>query len=117
MTLAPPPPLRVSVVGHVNTGKTSLIATLARRSDLAVGDGRTTLVVEEITFSSEGAERLVLVDTPGFEMVSEITEELEAARATSVAAGERRDDLELLEQFLRDARTAARRELELDLRA
>ena len=49
-------PLRISVVGHVNTGKTSLISTLARRSDLAVSDGRTTLTVQEITFSSRGEE-------------------------------------------------------------
>jgi len=109
--------LKLAVVGHVNTGKTSLISTLARRSDLELGDGRTTTCVQEIAFQSGSDTLLVLVDTPGFELVSEITLELEQARAAETAAGRRADDYELLQAFLSTARESGRGELELDLRA
>lgn len=107
-------PLRLAVVGHVNTGKTSLIATLARRTDLAIDDGRTTVRVEEIRFSSAGDDLLVLVDTPGFELLSEIRDELKR-RDHEAASGV--DQLDVLEQFVQDARELKRSDFELDLRA
>jgi hypothetical protein len=109
--------LKLAVVGHVNTGKTSLISTLARRSDLELGDGRTTTRVQEVAFRSGGETFLVLVDTPGFELISEITLELEHARSAETEAGRRADDYELLQAFLKRARDEGRQELELDLRA
>lgn len=110
-------PLRVAVVGHVNTGKTSLISTLARRSDLLVGDGRTTLGVQEVEFRSQGETLLVLLDTPGFEMVAEIGDELDRLAAAARATGRRRDDESLVNELVATPAIAARQDLELDLRA
>lgn len=107
-------PLRLAVVGHVNTGKTSLIATLARRDDLAIGDGRTTVGVQEIAFRTEGTPLLVLVDTPGFELAADMLRELDAIRGRP---GARLDDVDALETHVREARASGRADVELDLRA
>jgi len=107
-------PLRVSVVGHVNTGKTSLIATLTRRSDLAIDDGRTTTHVQEITFRVGHEELLTLVDTPGFELLSEITATIERKR---VSGAGQHDDVDAVEAFVAAARTEERPELALDVAA
>lgn len=96
--------LRLSVVGHVNTGKTSLVAALARRSDLEIDDGRTTTAVQPVPVLAGDDGGLVLVDTPGFELASEIRERLEDARARARAEGRTASDLELLRAIIERAR-------------
>ena len=71
MSSAAAVPLQIAVVGHVNTGKTSLIATLSRRTDLAVSDGRTTLGLEEIEFRVGECVLLKLIDTPALATADE----------------------------------------------
>ncbi len=71
--------LKVAVVGHTNTGKTSLIRTLLR--DDRFGDvddaAGTTRRVEKISIFAEDLEVLTLYDTPGFEDASALLQELE----------------------------------------
>ncbi|AEF53325.1 GTP-binding protein HSR1-related protein [Marinomonas posidonica IVIA-Po-181] len=57
------------VVGHANTGKTSLIRTLLRRHDFGeVNDqAGTTRHVESVDIEMAGQNILTLIDTPGFE--------------------------------------------------
>ncbi len=57
------------IVGHANTGKTSLIRTLMRDRRFGEVDNRsgTTRHVEEIPLSVKGETLLRLIDTPGFE--------------------------------------------------
>lgn len=61
--------LRLAVVGHTNTGKTSLLRTLARDPDF--GDVRdspgTTRHVEGLRLLVEGQAMIELFDTPGIE--------------------------------------------------
>lgn len=61
--------LNVAVVGHTNTGKTSLIRTMLRSSDFgAIEDGAgTTRHVEQATISAGEEPILNLHDTPGME--------------------------------------------------
>lgn len=62
-------PIRLLIVGHANTGKTSLIRTLLRSADFGeVADyAGTTRHVEEVSLTINGQEYLTLVDTPGLE--------------------------------------------------
>ena len=64
MTDAP----RFAVVGRVNKGKSSIVATLAEDDSVRV-DPRpgTTTEVREYPVSVDGRPLFVLVDTPGFE--------------------------------------------------
>lgn len=57
------------IVGHANTGKTSLIRTLMRDRSFGEVDNRsgTTRHVEEIQLAVNGQTLLRLIDTPGFE--------------------------------------------------
>ena len=61
--------VRIAVVGHANTGKTSLIRTLLR--DTQFGDvadySGTTRHVEAAQLSVEGEKLIELYDTPGLE--------------------------------------------------
>ena len=61
--------LNVAVVGHTNTGKTSLIRTMLRSTEFgAIEDGAgTTRHVEQATISSGDEPILYLHDTPGLE--------------------------------------------------
>src|SRR5690606_13177729 len=61
--------LRVAVVGHTNTGKTSLLRTLARDAGFgAVSDSAgTTRHVEGLRLMADGSAAVELYDTPGME--------------------------------------------------
>jgi GTPase Era involved in 16S rRNA processing len=76
------PMLKVAVVGHTNTGKTSLLRTLTR--DVTFGEisnrAATTRNVEATTIVIEGAPVLALFDTPGLEDSSGLLEHLDQRR-------------------------------------
>ncbi len=69
-------PVSIAVVGHANTGKTSLIRTLLR--DGGFGDvadyAGTTRHVEAVAIKVDGKERVSLFDTPGLEDSSGLME-------------------------------------------
>ncbi|MGF6147722.1 small GTP-binding protein domain [Kingella potus] len=95
--------LSLAVVGHTNTGKTSLMRTLLR--DAAFGDVQnapsTTRHVERSAVN-DGADTLVLLhDTPGLEDAGGVLDWLETH--TSV----RSDGIERLQQFLTSPAAAA----------
>ena len=71
--------LRIAVVGHANTGKTSLVRTLARNRDFgAVEDrGGTTRQVTTTELRSEGRGLIELYDSPGLENAPELIEWLD----------------------------------------
>lgn len=90
-------PLRIAVVGHTNTGKTSLLRTLTRDAGFGVVSDRpaTTRRVEAAALMIEGEPRVELFDTPGLENSIGLLELLERMR------GELRLDwLETIRQFL-----------------
>ena len=62
-------PLRIAVVGHTNTGKTSLLRTLARDRDFGEVADRpgVTRHVEGVHLMVKGERVLTLYDTPGVE--------------------------------------------------
>lgn len=74
------PVLRVAVVGHTNTGKTSLLRTLTR--DAAFGEvsssPATTRHVEGTVLLVDGAPAVELYDTPGLEDSIGLLEHLDA---------------------------------------
>jgi len=76
--------INVAVVGHTNSGKTSLIRTLLR--DDRFGDiddaAGTTRSVEKSAVFADDVEVLNLFDTPGFEDSSALLQELEALAKT-----------------------------------
>jgi hypothetical protein len=75
--------LKVAVVGHTNTGKTSLLRTLTR--DMSFGDvcdrPGTTRHVEETVLLVDGRPLIELYDTPGLEDSIALLERLEAERS------------------------------------
>lgn len=97
-TIASGEPLKLAVVGHTNTGKTSLLRTLLR--DVYFGEVKneaaTTRHVEQAKLiDSQTGEVLVkLYDTPGLEDASGLMDWLEDNTAS------RRDGIERLQQFL-----------------
>ncbi|KZN13859.1 GTPase/DUF3482 domain-containing protein [Marinomonas sp. TW1] len=62
-------PIKLLVVGHANTGKTSLIRTLLRRHDFGeVADqAGTTRHVESVAITLDNQHIMQVIDTPGFE--------------------------------------------------
>lgn len=76
------PVLKVAVVGHTNTGKTSLLRTLTR--DAAFGDvsnrAATTRNVEATLLTIEGCPAIELFDTPGMEDSSGLLGHLDQRR-------------------------------------
>ena len=96
-----PTPIRVAVVGHTNTGKTSLMRTLLR--DDRFGDIRdtagTTRYVEKSSIFAGDDEVLTLFDTPGFEDSSALLQKLQDL-ATTVQA---RIPADLLRTFIAQA--------------
>ncbi len=76
------PVLRVAVVGHTNSGKTSLLRTLTR--DVTFGEvsnsAATTRNVEATILVIEGAPTVELFDTPGLEDSSGLLEHLDQRR-------------------------------------
>ncbi|QEY23318.1 GTPase/DUF3482 domain-containing protein [Neisseria animalis] len=95
-------PLSLAVVGHTNTGKTSLLRTLLR--DGAFGEVKnapaTTRHVEEAAVSDGGETLVRLYDTPGLEDAGGVLDWLE----TNTSA--REDGIERLHRFL-DSEEAA----------
>lgn len=97
-TIASGEPLKLAVVGHTNTGKTSILRTLLR--DVYFGEVKnaaaTTRHVEraQITDSQSGEVLVSLYDTPGLEDASGLMDWLEDHTAS------RRDGIERLQQFL-----------------
>src|SRR5262245_28654470 len=70
--------LKVAVVGHTNTGKTSLMRTLMRDVNFGEVSDRpaTTRHVEGAALMVEGEKLLELYDTPGLEDSSALLEHL-----------------------------------------
>lgn len=97
-TLATGEALKLAVVGHTNTGKTSILRTLLR--DMYFGEVKneaaTTRHVERaiISDSQTGEALVALYDTPGLEDASGLMDWLEDNTAS------RRDGIERLQQFL-----------------
>ncbi len=97
-TIASGEPLKLAVVGHTNTGKTSILRTLLR--DVYFGEVKneaaTTRHVEraQLTDSQTGEALVTLYDTPGLEDASGLMDWLEDNTAS------RRDGIERLQQFL-----------------
>ena len=100
--------LQVAVVGHTNTGKTSLLRTLLR--DTRFGEVRdapaTTRHVEGAELLVDGVAVLALFDTPGLEDASGILDWLDSQ------PGERHDGARALRRFLESEAAATRFEQE-----
>ena len=84
----------VAVVGHTNTGKTSLLRTLARDARFGEVDDRpgTTREVRSIDLLAEEGPVLQLFDTPGLEDAVALTEHL-APGASAAASARARSSL------------------------
>ena len=89
--------LVVAVVGHTNTGKTSLIRTLSRDASFGEVSNRpaTTRHVEGTVLLVDGEPLIELYDTPGLEDPMGLLEHLESLRG-----GRRCDWIEVIEEFL-----------------
>lgn len=72
-------PVRVAVVGHTNTGKTSLLRTLLRDSEFGEVSNRpsTTRHVEASQLLIDGKHLVTLIDTPGLEDSMGLLDELD----------------------------------------
>ena len=104
-------PLRLAVVGHTNTGKTSLLQTLLRRRDF--GEVRpspgTTRAAEAGEVVDNDGVIAILLDTPGFEESDRLRDAIESTRI------DRRDDPRtLLDRFLASPAAAADDDLGLE---
>ncbi len=90
--------LNVAVVGHTNTGKTSLIRTMLRSSEFGeVADAAgTTRHVEQATISAGDVPILNLHDTPGLEDTHALHAYLKCAGAQSRSAS----PVKILEDFV-----------------
>jgi GTPase SAR1 family protein len=106
------PVLKVAVVGHTNTGKTSLLRTLTRNAAFGQVSNRpaTTRHVEGTSLLVNGVPLIELYDTPGLEDSIGLLEYLD-----KLDGGRRHYGIELIEQFL--ASRAARREFEQEAKA
>jgi len=106
------PVLKVAVVGHTNTGKTSLLRTLTRNAEFGEVSDRpaTTRHVEGAVLLVHGAPLVELYDTPGLEDSIGLLERLDQLRS-----GRQLDWLELIHRFL--ASPAAQGEFEQEAKA
>lgn len=91
------PVLKVAVVGHTNTGKTSLLRTLTRDAGFGEVSNRpaTTRHVEGTSLLVDGRPLVELYDTPGLEDSIGLLEHLDGLRSDRHT-----DWLEVLRQFL-----------------
>lgn len=107
----PPDPLRIAVVGHTNTGKTSLLRTLTRDSHFGEVSSRpsTTRHVEGVSLGIGATPVLSLFDTPGMEDSIALLETLDSQAA---GAGRRLDGPARVQQFLQSPVAAGRFEQE-----
>ena len=90
-------PIRVAVVGHTNTGKTSLLRTLTRDTSFGAIANRpsTTRHVEGAALIIHGQPLIEFYDTPGLEDSIGLLEELESAHQQGAG-----DWLEMIQSFL-----------------
>ncbi|MCY4030350.1 MAG: GTPase/DUF3482 domain-containing protein [Acidobacteria bacterium] len=104
-------PLRLAVVGHTNTGKTSLLQTLLRRRDFGEvsASGGTTRAVEAGEVADDEGSIALLLDTPGFEESDRLRDAIESTRT------DRYDDPRtLLDRFLASPSAADEEDLGLE---
>ena len=110
-----PEPLRIAIVGHTNTGKTSLMRTLTRDvgfGDVSSGPGTTRDVAGARLFA-DGAVRVELFDTPGLEDPIALLERLEAIGDEGGRdRGKRLDAVARIEGFLESPGAGGRFEQE-----
>lgn len=92
-------PLKIAVVGHTNTGKTSLMRTLTRNVSFGEVSDRpaTTRHVEGATLTIQGRPVMELYDTPGLEDSIALLEHLDSLRGQE---RNRRVGLDIVHQFL-----------------
>ncbi|TVQ28206.1 MAG: DUF3482 domain-containing protein [Wenzhouxiangella sp.] len=92
------PLLRIAVVGHTNTGKTSLVRTLShqRRFGTVADRGGTTRQVSAVRLGTAAEALVELYDSPGLENAPQLIETLDAL------PGERHDGPTRIAQFLAD---------------
>lgn len=92
-----PPVLKVAVVGHTNTGKTSLLRTLTQNAAFGEVSDRpaTTRHVEETDLLVDGEPLVELYDTPGLEDSIGLLEHLDGLRP-----GRETDWIDVIRDFL-----------------
>lgn len=90
--------LNVAVVGHTNTGKTSLIRTMLRSTEFGVIEDAagTTRHVEQAAISADNEPVLNLYDTPGLEDSRALSAHIKKLSAKSKSLS----TLQILEQFV-----------------
>ncbi|WP_417277200.1 GTPase/DUF3482 domain-containing protein [Castellaniella sp.] len=104
-------PIDLAVVGHTNTGKTSLLRTLLRDEyfgEVADQPGTTRHVESAQLLNSSGAPMLVLRDTPGLEDAMGVLDYLEQL----IAPTERPDGPDRIQRLLDSPEAAGRFEQE-----
>ncbi|TVO58361.1 GTPase/DUF3482 domain-containing protein [Denitromonas ohlonensis] len=103
-------PIRIAVVGHTNTGKTSLLRTLLRDTRFGNVSDRpsTTRHVEGARLLADGTPILSLFDTPGMEDAIALLDYID----TLAPAHARSDGPERIRHFLGSAEARARYEQE-----
>lgn len=104
------PPLRLAVVGHTNTGKTSLLRTLTRNPGFGQVDDSpgTTRHVEGARLLVDGSPAVELYDTPGMEDGIALLDYLDQL----AAPGMRVDGPERIRRFLESPESRRRFEQE-----
>lgn len=110
ITAPPVKPLRLAVVGHTNTGKTSLLRTLSRNPNFGeVRDSPgTTRHVEGLRLLAGGTTAIELFDTPGMEDGMALLDYLEQLSPP----GERLDGPARIQRFLASPESLRRFEQE-----
>jgi len=103
------PVLKMTVAGHTNTGKTSLLRSLTRDVNFGEVSDRpaTTRHVEGATLLVRGRPLVEIYDTPGLEDSIGLLEHLDALRAET-----RRDWVDVINDFLASPEAAGRFEQE-----
>lgn len=93
------PPLKLAVVGHTNTGKTSLMRTLMRDVEFGEVSDRPAVTrdVEAAVLRADDEAAIDLYDTPGLEDSIGLLEQLEALRDDR-----RLDGIDVIRRFLDD---------------
>ncbi|MEW6764907.1 MAG: DUF3482 domain-containing protein [Pseudomonadota bacterium] len=102
--------LRLAVVGHTNTGKTSLLRTLGRDTGFGTVSPRpsTTRHVEGVRLLADGEAVVELFDTPGMEDAIGLLEHIDSL----VVPGERLDGPDRIARFLASPEALTRFEQE-----
>jgi len=98
------PILKIAVVGHTNTGKTSLVRTLTRNRQFGdvIDRSGTTRQIVSTDLKVGGKSLIELYDSPGLENAPELIEWMDEQ------PGDRHDGPARVERLLRDSRARAR---------